>query len=174
MVNMPALNTPQFDWVRAGCRARRQPVPPIFQPEVAARAILHAAEHPRRELQVGRSTYMALWGQKLAPGLLDWYLGKTGYASQQTTEPEAPDRPDNLEAPVDAAVDYGAHGRFDAARGRATEAQRRSDRRSIASRVHGRRAGWVSGGVRGCEDRSETRRVVALQDPPRGRFIGRA
>jgi short-subunit dehydrogenase len=113
IVNMPALNTPQFDWVRSRLRGKGQPVPPIFEPEVAARAILHAAEHPRRELQVGRSTYMALWGQKLAPGLLDWYLGKTGYASQQTTEPEAPDRPDNLEAPVDAAVDYGAHGRFD-------------------------------------------------------------
>jgi short-subunit dehydrogenase len=113
IVNMPALNTPQFDWVRSRLRGKGQPVPPIFEPEVAARAILHAAEHPRRELQVGRSTYIALWGQKLAPGLLDWYLGKTGYASQQTTEPEAPDRPDNLEAPVDAAVDYGAHGRFD-------------------------------------------------------------
>jgi NADP-dependent 3-hydroxy acid dehydrogenase YdfG len=113
MVNMPALNTPQFDWVRSRLRGKGQPVPPIFEPEVAARAILHAAEHPRRELQVGRSTYLALWGQKLAPGLLDWYLGRTGYASQQTAEPEDAERPDNLDAPVDATVDHGAHGRFD-------------------------------------------------------------
>src|SRR3954453_16545181 len=114
MVNMPALNTPQFDWVRSRLRGKGQPVPPIYEPEVAARAIRSPPGPPRRELQVGRSTYLALWGQKLAPGLLDWYLGKTGYASQQTTEPEAPERPDNLDAPVDAAIDYGAHGRFDA------------------------------------------------------------
>jgi short-subunit dehydrogenase len=112
MVNMPALNTPQFDWGRSRLHGRGQPVPPIFEPEVAARAILHAAEHPRRELQVGRSTWMALWGQKVAPGLLDWYLGKTGYASQQTDQPEDPDRPDNLDAPLDASVDHGARGRF--------------------------------------------------------------
>ena len=113
MVNMPALNTPQFDWVRSRLRGKGQPVPPIFEPEVAARAILYAAQHPHRELQVGRSTYFAVWGQKVAPGLLDWYLGKTGYASQQTAEPENPDRPDNLDSPVDATVDHGAHGRFD-------------------------------------------------------------
>ncbi len=113
VVNMPALNTPQFDWVRSRLHGRGQPVPPIFQPEVAARAIVHAAEHPRRELQVGRSTWLALWGQKLAPGILDWYLGRTGYASQQTDQPEDPDRPDNLAAPLDEAADHGAHGRFD-------------------------------------------------------------
>ena len=113
MVNMPALNTPQFGWVRSRLKGRGQPVPPIFEPEVAARAIVHAAEHPRRELQVGRSTIVALWGQKLAPGLLDWYLGKTGYASQQTADPEDPDRADNLDRPLDEAVDHGAHGRFE-------------------------------------------------------------
>jgi short subunit dehydrogenase len=112
MVNLPALNTPQFDWVRSRLRGRGQPVPPIFEPEVAARAILHAAEHPGRELQVGRSTWVALWGQKVAPGLLDWYLGRTGYAAQQTDEPEDPDRTDNLDGPLDAAVDHGARGRF--------------------------------------------------------------
>ncbi|HEY5630062.1 MAG TPA: SDR family oxidoreductase [Candidatus Limnocylindrales bacterium] len=113
VVNMPALNTPQFDWVRSRLRGRGQPVPPIFEPEVAAGAIVHAAEHPRRELQVGRSTYLALIGQKVAPGFLDWYLGRNGYASQQTSEPEDPDRPDNLERPLDAERDHGAHGRFD-------------------------------------------------------------
>src|SRR3954453_22881061 len=113
MVNMPALNTPQFDWVRSRLKGRGQPGPPSFEPEVAARAIVHAAEHPRRELQVGRSTIVALWGQKLAPGLLDWYLGKTGYAAQQPLVPEDPDRADNLERPLDEAVDRGAHGRFE-------------------------------------------------------------
>lgn len=113
VVNMPALNTPQFDWVRSRLRGRGQPVPPIFEPEVAADAIVHAAEHPQRELQVGRSTYLALWGQKLAPGFLDWYLGRNGYESQQTSEPEDPDRPDNLDQPLDDREDHGAHGRFD-------------------------------------------------------------
>src|SRR3954454_9434909 len=113
MVNMPALNTPQFGWVRSRLRGKGQPVPPIFEPEVAARAILQAAEHPRRELQVGRSTYLALWGQKIAPGFLDWYLGRTGYTAQQTNEPADETRPDNLESPLDATTDHGAHGRFD-------------------------------------------------------------
>ena len=115
MVNMPALNTPQFDWVRSRLRDKGQPVPPIFEPEVAARAIVHAAEHPRRELLVGRSTYLAIWGQKFIPGLLDRYLGRTGYAAQQTDQREDPDRPDNLDGPLDAHVDRGAHGRFDTA-----------------------------------------------------------
>jgi short-subunit dehydrogenase len=113
VVNMPALNTPQFDWVRSRLRGRGQPVPPIFEPEVAARAIVHAARHPRRELQVGWTTYLAIWGQKIAPGFLDWYLGKTGYAAQQTDQPEDPDRPDNLDIPLDSGSDHGAHGRFD-------------------------------------------------------------
>lgn len=113
VVNMPALNTPQFDWVRSRLHGRGQPVPPIFEPEVGAGAVLHAAEHPHRELQVGRSTYMAIWGQKFLPGFLDWYLGKTGYKAQQTDQPEDPNRPDNLDAPLDDDRDYGAHGRFD-------------------------------------------------------------
>ena len=113
VVNMPALNTPQFDWVRSRLRGRGQPVPPIFEPEVAARAIVHAARHPRRELQVGRSTYLAIWGQKIAPGFLDWYLGRTGYAAQQTEQPEEEGRPDNLDIPLDSGSDHGAHGRFD-------------------------------------------------------------
>jgi NAD(P)-dependent dehydrogenase (short-subunit alcohol dehydrogenase family) len=112
-VHMPALNTPQFDWVRSRLRDRGQPVPPIFEPEVAARAIVFAATHRRRELLVGRSTYLAVWGQKFVPGILDWYLAKTGYKAQQTDEPERRGRPDNLRQPLDATVDHGAHGRFD-------------------------------------------------------------
>jgi len=111
-VHMPALNTPQFGWVRSRLPRRAQPVPPIFEPEVAARAILFAAKHPRRELFVGASTLLAVWGQKFVPNVLDWYLGKTGYHAQQTDEARPAGR-DNLDAPVDDAVDRGAHGRFD-------------------------------------------------------------
>ncbi len=111
-VHMPAVNTPQFGWVRSRLPDRAQPVPPIFEPEVAARAILAMAKHPRRELFVGGPTLLAVWGQKFVPGVLDWYLGRTGYAAQQTDEPR-PHRRDNLDAPVDETKDMGAHGRFD-------------------------------------------------------------
>lgn len=111
-VNMPALNTPQFDWARNKMRWRPQPLAPIFQPEVAARAILLAAERPgRREIDVGRSTLLAIFGNRVAPGLLDWLMAKKGYSGQLTDEEESPDRPDNLFQPVRA--DHGAHGRFD-------------------------------------------------------------
>jgi NAD(P)-dependent dehydrogenase (short-subunit alcohol dehydrogenase family) len=111
-VHLPAVNTPQFDWVRSRLPRRAQPVPPIFEPEVIARAILFSAKHPRRELFVGLPTILAVWGQKFVPGVLDWYLGRTGYDGQQTDEPEG-NRPDNLDQPLDEAVDHGAHGRFD-------------------------------------------------------------
>lgn len=111
MVQMPALNTPQFGWVKSRLRHKAQPVPPIFQPEVGARAIYWAAHHSRREVYTGWPTVEAIVGNKIAPGLLDRYLGKKGYAAQQTSEPEDPSRPDNLWAPV--AGDHGAHGRFD-------------------------------------------------------------
>ncbi len=111
-VHLPAVNTPQFGWVRSRLPNRAQPVPPIFDPEVPARAILAMAKHPRRELLVGWPTYLSVWGQKFAPGIMDVYLGRTGYAGQQTDEAR-PDRPDNLDRPLDAAADRGAHGRFD-------------------------------------------------------------
>jgi NAD(P)-dependent dehydrogenase (short-subunit alcohol dehydrogenase family) len=111
MVQMPALNTPQFDWVRSRLPGRPQPVPPIFQPEVAADAIVWASRHSRREIFVGMPTVEAIVGNKLAPGALDHYLARTGYESQQTDEPENPDRPDNLWEPLPG--DHGAHGRFD-------------------------------------------------------------
>jgi short-subunit dehydrogenase len=113
MVQMPALNTPQFDWVRSRLPRRAMPVPPVFQPEVAADAIIDAAAHPRRELYVGLPTVEAIVGNKLMPGLGDRYLAATGYDSQQTDQPEPPDRPDNLWSAVDDERDYGSHGRFD-------------------------------------------------------------
>jgi NAD(P)-dependent dehydrogenase (short-subunit alcohol dehydrogenase family) len=111
MVQMPALNTPQFDWVKSRLPRKPQPVPPIFQPEIAARAIAYASEHHPRELWVGRPTVEAIVANKIAPGLLDRYLGLTGYDSQQTDEPVPPGRRDNLWEPVPG--DHGAHGRFD-------------------------------------------------------------
>ncbi|MGE5735581.1 MAG: SDR family oxidoreductase [Acidobacteriota bacterium] len=111
MVHMPALNTPQFGWVKSRLKHKAQPVPPIFQPEVGARAVYWAAHHRRREIYVGTPTVEAIVGNKIAPGLLDHYLGRTGYKSQQTEEPEDPSRPDNLWKPVSG--DHGAHGTFD-------------------------------------------------------------
>jgi NAD(P)-dependent dehydrogenase (short-subunit alcohol dehydrogenase family) len=113
-VHMPALNTPQFEWVKSRLPNRGQPVPPIFQPEVAAGAIVWASEHDRRELYVGLPTTVTIVGNKMLPGVGDWYLARTGVGSQQTDEPENPDRPHNLWEPVDEEVDFGAHGRFDA------------------------------------------------------------
>lgn len=111
MVDMPALNTPQFGWVKSRLKHKAQPVPPIFQPEVAAQAIYYAAQHPRRQFFVGSPTVAAIIGQKIVPGLLDKYLGRTGYKSQQTEQPEDPSRPNNLWEPVPG--DHGAHGTFD-------------------------------------------------------------
>ena len=115
-VQLPAVNTPQFDWVLSRLPRRAQPVPPIYQPEVAARAIAYAAEHPRhREYLVGASTMLTVTANKLIPGLLDRYLARTGYKSQQTGQPNDPNAPANLWEPVDGADgrDHGAHGRFD-------------------------------------------------------------
>jgi short-subunit dehydrogenase len=120
MVQLPAMNTPQFDWVKSRLRNRAQPVPPIYQPEVAANAIVWASQHNRREIFVGSSTEVAIIGNKLAPGLGDWYLARNGFESQQSADLEDPDRPDNLWQPVDHVHDFGAHGRF------GSRAQRRS------------------------------------------------
>ncbi len=111
MVQMPALNTTQFGWVKSRLKHKAQPVPPIFQPEVGARAVYWAAHNNRRELYVGFPTVEAIIGNKIAPGLLDHYLGRTGYDSQQTNVPEDPNRPNNLWEPVPG--DHGAHGTFD-------------------------------------------------------------
>lgn len=111
MVQLPGLNTPQFDWCKSLMPRRAQPVPPIYQPEIAAEAIVYAATHRNRELYVGWPTVEAMWGNKFLAGWLDRYLARTNYQAQQTGEPEAPSRANNLREPVQG--DYGAHGRFD-------------------------------------------------------------
>ncbi|HEY2550630.1 MAG TPA: SDR family oxidoreductase [Streptosporangiaceae bacterium] len=116
VVQMPAVNTPQFSWVRSRLPGQPQPVPPIYQPEVAARGVVFAADHPRRrQYWVGGSTAVTLAANRVAPGILDRYLARTGYGSQQADEQLPPDRPDNLWQPVDDphGTDHGAHGMFD-------------------------------------------------------------
>src|SRR5690606_38339713 len=108
--HLPAVNTPQFEWARNRLPKRAQPLPPIYQPEVAAEGIHHLAHNPRRELWIGRSAIMTILGQKVAPGVLDRMLATQAWSGQQTDEPET-DRPDNLFEP--APGDYAAHGRFD-------------------------------------------------------------
>jgi hypothetical protein len=123
VVQMPAVNTPQFSWVRSRLPRHPQPVPPIYQPEVAARAVLHAAQRPEhKEYWVGGSTVATIMAQKFAAPLLDRYLARTGFDSQQTGEKEPPGRPGNLWQPLDGSPgqqsgapgrDFGAHGEFD-------------------------------------------------------------
>ncbi|MEU3573874.1 SDR family oxidoreductase [Kitasatospora sp. NPDC036755] len=131
MVQMPAVNTPQFDWVLNRLRGRARPVAPVYQPELAARAVLFAADHPgRREYWVGGSTVATLVANALAPGLLDRYLARTGIDAQQEDGPGRAEDLANLWTPSDASVDHGAHGRFD------DEARERSAQ-LWASRHHG-------------------------------------
>jgi NAD(P)-dependent dehydrogenase (short-subunit alcohol dehydrogenase family) len=116
VVQMPAVNTPQFSWVRSRLPNHPQPVPPIYQPEVAARGVLYAADHPRRrQYWVGASTAATLLANRVVPAALDRYLARTGYAAQQTAQPAEPGRPDNLMQPVDGGSghDFGPHGAFD-------------------------------------------------------------
>lgn len=111
-VQLPAINTPQFNWVKTSLARHPQPVPPIFEPEVAADAIVWAADHPRREYWVGWPTARAVIANRLFPGLLDRYLARTGVDAQQADRAIEPGRPDNLYEPVPG--DAGAHGEFDA------------------------------------------------------------
>jgi short-subunit dehydrogenase len=111
MVDLPAINTPQFDWALNRMGRKAQPVAPIYQPEVAARAIYFGATHRRRQVWVGFPTVKAILANRIAPGLIDRYLASAGYNGQLTDEPLAPDSPGNLFEPVPG--DYGAHGRFD-------------------------------------------------------------
>jgi len=114
MVQMPAVNTPQFSWVLSRLPNKAQPVPPIYQPEVAARGVLYAAAHPqRREYWVGGSTMGTLVANAVAPGLLDRYLARTGFKSQQRPQPRDPEQPVNLWKPTDEERDFGT-GAFDA------------------------------------------------------------
>jgi NAD(P)-dependent dehydrogenase (short-subunit alcohol dehydrogenase family) len=134
MVQMPALNTPQFRWVKSRLPRKAQPVPPIFQPEVAADAIVWAAYSGRREVNVGWPTTKAIIGNNLVPGLGDHYLAKYGYDAQMIDEPEVPGRPDNLWSPLPG--DHGAHGVFDD----------RSVNVSIEMELNKRR-GWIAAGA---------------------------
>ncbi|HEX4791976.1 MAG TPA: SDR family oxidoreductase [Actinospica sp.] len=142
MVQLPAVNTPQFDWVRSRLGKPAQPVPPIYQPEIAARAVVYAADHPRRrEYWVGGSTVGTLLANAVAPGVLDRYLAKTGFSSQQVDRPQ-PEHEDNLFEPVDRAggEDHTAHGSFD---------DRAKDRSAQlwASQHHGALAAAAGGGL---------------------------
>jgi NAD(P)-dependent dehydrogenase (short-subunit alcohol dehydrogenase family) len=130
-VQLPAVNTPQFKWIKSRMPCHPQPVPPIYQPEVIARAIYWAAHHRRREVSVGWPTVQAIVGDKFIPGLLDYYLAWTGYEAQQTAEAVAPDRPNNLFEPVPG--DYGAHGGFD-----------KGARRSSVQFWANRQRGWLT------------------------------
>lgn len=110
-VHLPALNTPQFHWVKTDLPGHPKPVPPIFQPEVAARGIVWAAEHPRRQIYVGGSTVLAVWANRFFPRILDRYLARTGYDAQQASWPVEDDRPDNLYEPVPG--EHAERGEFD-------------------------------------------------------------
>lgn len=116
VVQMPAVNTPQFSWALSRLPNHPQPVPPIYQPEVAARAVVNAADHPhRKQYYVGASTAATILANKVAPSLLDRYLARTGFDSQQTGDPSPADRANNVWEPADGRQghDYGAHGIFD-------------------------------------------------------------
>jgi short-subunit dehydrogenase len=143
MVQMPAVNTPQFSWLLSRLPHQAQPVPPIYQPEFAARAVLHAADHPhRREYWVGTSTMGTLAANAIAPGLLDRYLARTGFSAQQTADKHDPNAPHNLWEPADGphGRDFGAHGIFD---------QQAHDRdpQAWASRHHGALAALTAAAV---------------------------
>lgn len=125
-VHLPALNTPQFRWVRSVLGREARPVPPIYDPGIAADAIAWILEHPRRSMWVGPSTVGTIVASAVAPGLLDRFLAMTGYRAQQTREPRDPNRPDNLYAPVDE--DMGARGPFAGAAHRGTAHLRLSER----------------------------------------------
>lgn len=111
MIQLPAMNTPQFNWVKSRLPRKPQPVPPIYQPEVAANAIVWASKHYRREWYIGGSTLLAIIGDKLLPALGDWYLARKGYEAQQYDGEANPDQPNNLYEPVKG--NFGAHGDFD-------------------------------------------------------------
>jgi NAD(P)-dependent dehydrogenase (short-subunit alcohol dehydrogenase family) len=148
MVQLPALNTPQFTWSRAKLGRQPQPVPPIYQPEVAAQAIVWAAEHPQRQLMVGWPTVKAILGNAVAPAYADHYLARNGYDAQQTERPVDPARPDNLFEPV--AGNQAAHGPFD------TQARDRS--LQLYARTHPLLVGGLAAAASGLAVAARTRK----------------
>ena len=144
MVQLCAFNTPQFDWGKACIAKQPQPVPPIFQPEVAAEAIYDAALRPRREWWVGWPAVKAILGQRVIPGVLDRLLAREGYSGQHTDEPLPPGRRDNLYAPLPG--DHGAHGRFDArAKSRSLQVDLNLHRGAIAAGAMAAALGMLAG-----------------------------
>ncbi|HVS66498.1 MAG TPA: SDR family oxidoreductase [Thermoanaerobaculia bacterium] len=133
-VHLPALDTPQFSWCKTTLSNHPQPVPPIFEPEVAAEGVHFAAGRRRREVWVGGPTVWTILGNRLAPWFADRYLARNGYRSQQTDQPILPDRPDNLHRPLPG--DHGARGIFSAC----------AHDRSLQLRLTKRR-GWLLGGI---------------------------
>lgn len=151
MVQLPAVNTPQFEWARSRMPRRPQPVPPIYSPALIAEAVVWTAEHMPRELTIATSALKAIIGQKLIPGLLDHYLARTGYDAQQTDQPSRSDRPDNLFQPV--VGDYGADGPFaEQASSQSLELWLRMHRRSLlvagGAAVAGLGTIWALGAAR--------------------------
>lgn len=144
MVDLPAINTPQFDWALNKMARKAQPVPPIFQPEVAARAIYFGATHRRREIWVGFSTVKAIVGNVVAPGLLDRYLAKKGYSGQLSDTPATSDAPSNLWEPVPGH--HTARGRFDD-RASPTSVEMAVNRNRVAAHAGAALAGAFIGGA---------------------------
>ena len=135
MVQMPAVNTPQFSWVLSRLPHQAQPVPPIYQPEIAAKAVVYAASYPkRREYWVGGSTVKTLLANAIAPGILDHYLARTGFSAQQTLTPRDPDQAVNLWGAADEDHDFGPRGIFsDVARAHSTQAWLSRHRKAITA-----------------------------------------
>src|SRR5688500_18540779 len=143
VVELPGLNTPQFEWIKNRMPHKSQPVGKIYQPEVAARAIVWAAHHDRRELYVGTPTVAAVIGDKIALGPVNRYLAPTVYQGHQTDEPDDSHRPDNLWKPLPG--EHGAHGPFDdRAKSRSLQLWATTHRRSLAAAVLGMVAGAVA------------------------------
>lgn len=134
MVQLPAVNTPQFEWARNRMPNKPQPMPPIYQPEMAAQAVLRAADEAPRELWVGNSSLKAILGSPLAPAWVDKKMAQQGYSSQQSQEPEEPQRPDNLFSPLNGK--HAVHGRFDErARAKAPQYREGATRKTLLSSV---------------------------------------
>jgi short-subunit dehydrogenase len=168
MVQLPAHNTPQFSWVKVRLGRKPQPVPPVFQPEVAAEAIYWSAHHRRRELYVGFSTVKAIIANMIAPGLLDRYLARKGYDAQQYDGPPAPNRRDNLWEPVPG--DHGAHGGFDSiARKRSLQLWLTTHRDWLALAAGLGLTGYALGRIRGGNGG-----VKRLREPVHPRRVGEA
>lgn len=112
MIQMPAMNTTQFGFVKNKLPNKPRPMGTIYEPEIAAKAVLYVTKHPRREVNVGYTTIESILGNKVCPSFMDRYLARTGYTGQQTSEPAGPDEKDNLWHPLEG--DHGAHGAFEA------------------------------------------------------------